>query len=119
MDTTGAVIGPIFAFFLLFYYINIVNKPQMLAYQLTILWSIFPGLIGVLFVALVKEIKTTIKGMKKAGQKVDKFPRKLARLILTLSIMQFATIDADLTFLFDRMELQILLVYFRLHIKRG
>ena len=95
MDTTGAVIGPIFAFFLLFYYINIVNKPQMLAYQLTILWSIFPGLIGVLFVALVKEIKTAIKGMKKAGQKVDKFPRKLARLILTLSIMQFATIDAS------------------------
>jgi MFS family permease len=93
MDTMGAVIGPFLAFGLVYYFMNVSNVGEFLAYSQTIWWSIVPGIIAIVFILFVKEIKVDLRGQKKAGRRVDKWPRELTKLIATLAIMEFASID--------------------------
>jgi len=93
MDTAGAVIGPFLAFALVYYFMNVLSVSEISAYAWTIIWSIVPGLCGIACILFVKEIKVELRGQKKAGRRVDKFPRELIKLIATLAIMEFASID--------------------------
>ncbi len=93
MDTTGAIIGPFLAFGLVYYFMNVLTVAEVTAYAWTILWSIVPGLCGIACILFVREIKVEIRGQKKAGRRVDKFPPELTKLVATLAIMEFASID--------------------------
>ncbi len=93
MDTMGAVIGPFLAFGLVYYFMNVMSISEILAYSWTIMWSIVPGIIAIVFILFVKEIKVDLRGQKKAGRRVDKWPPELTKLIATLAIMEFASID--------------------------
>ncbi len=93
MDTTGAIIGPFLAFGLVYYFMNVMSVPQLAAYASTIVWSIVPGLCGIACILFVKEIRVELRGQKKAGRRVDKWPPELTKLIATLAIMEFASID--------------------------
>ncbi len=91
MDTTGAIIGPFLAFGLVYYFMNIMSATE--AYASTIIWSIVPGLCGIACILFVREIKVELRGQKKAGRRVDRWPPELTKLIITLAIMEFASID--------------------------
>ena len=100
-DTMGAILGALLAALLLF---------VGLTYGQVILWSILPGFIAILVLIAVKDVKEDkILSMKqkislKKTEKKDKLPQpelvkseklspQLKKLILSLSIMEFASVD--------------------------
>jgi MFS family permease len=100
-DTLGAIIGALLAALLLF---------VGLTYGQVILWSILPGFIAILVLIAVKDVKedkilalkqkitsknSTPKSepVKVDQPKTEKMPPHLKKLILTLSIMEFASVD--------------------------
>lgn len=97
MDTTGAVIGPLIASLLLFFHFT---------YGQVIIWSILPGIVAIILICVVKDVKEdeilALKGKKtpsKEQSMTKKFPSseklspQLIKLIIILSAMEFASVD--------------------------
>jgi len=82
LDTTGAILGPLTASILLFI---------GFAYNAIIVLSIIPGVIAILFLIFVKEVKSMDDC---AQEKMDKKSvKKFLKLIITLGVIEFASID--------------------------
>jgi MFS family permease len=88
MDTFGAVIGSLLAFFLLFFAWN---------YSEIIFFSILPGICAIILIFLIKEVdpsKIDETKLKYYGEpKVDKIDRKFLKLIIILGVIEFASLD--------------------------
>lgn len=95
MDTTGAVIGSLLAFLLLFF---------ALTYRQLILFSIIPGFIAIILILKIKEVdpyELELKlGIKKEKPKIEKIDKNFIKLIIILGVIEFASLD--LTFLIIR-----------------
>lgn len=94
MDTAGAVCGALLAFLLLF---------LSWSYSDIIMFSLVPGIIAIIFIALVKDvdplkIDNSLRS-KKVVPKVDKITGKFVKLIIILGIIEFASIDISFVIL--------------------
>ncbi len=82
LDTTGAILGPLTASILLFIGFT---------YNIIIILSIIPGIIAILFLIFVKEVKRLDESVQ---EKMDrKSMKKFLKLIITLGLIEFASID--------------------------
>ena len=82
LDTIGATLGPLTASILLFI---------GLAYNAIIIFSIIPGVIAILILLFVTEIKSFQSTNEKESS--PRPTRKFLKLILTLGVIQFASVD--------------------------
>ncbi|MFX0070592.1 MAG: MFS transporter [Candidatus Hermodarchaeota archaeon] len=88
MDTLGAVIGSFLAFIFLYW---------AWTYSEIIFFSLFPGIIAVIFILLIKDVdptkldKTKLKNYEQP--KVDKIDRNFIKLIIILGVIEFASLD--------------------------
>ncbi len=79
MDTTGAILAPFIVFLLLFLSITYSN---------IIICSIFPGIIAIIVLLFVKDVK-----IPKTTIKTKKITKDFIKLILILSIMEFSAVN--------------------------
>jgi MFS family permease len=99
MDTTGAVLGPLLASLLLILHFS---------YGQVIIWSILPGIIAIIIVCIVRDVKEdeilALKSKKSSieenastsknkSQTREKLSPQLIKLIVILSAMEFASVD--------------------------
>lgn len=88
MDTLGAVVGSILAFIFLYY---------SWSYSQIIFFSIFPGICAILLILYVKDVDPNeidkIIGYKKEKLKMEKISRNFIKLIIILSVIEFASLD--------------------------
>jgi len=82
LDTIGATLGPLTASILLFI---------GLAYNAIIIFSIIPGVIAILILLFVTEIKSFQSTNEKESS--PRPTRKFLKLIFTLGVIQFASVD--------------------------
>ncbi|MFX1453497.1 MAG: MFS transporter [Promethearchaeota archaeon] len=79
MDTTGAILGPFIAFFLLFI---------SFSYSDIIILSIFPGIIAIIVIFFVKDIKLPKKTIE-----TKKITKNFVKILFILGIMEFAAVN--------------------------
>ena len=88
MDTSGAVIGAVLAFILLYF---------AWTYQQIILFSIIPGIFAIIFILLIKDVDpaklTESMELQSKEQKVDHIDRNIVKLIIILGVIEFASIN--------------------------
>ncbi len=88
MDTLGAVVGSLLAFFFLF---------LAWTYSQIIFFSIFPGICAIGFILLVKDVdptKVDDSMNKYSGEpKIDKIDKHFIKLIIILGVIEFASLD--------------------------
>ncbi|MHA1143861.1 MAG: MFS transporter [Candidatus Helarchaeota archaeon] len=90
MDTTGAVLGPLVAFFLIFYFF-FLTRNLTLTYAGVIIFSIIPGLIALVFILVARDPKREKERFKPEEQAPIK--KELIYLIVVMAIAEFASID--------------------------
>ncbi|MHC1591628.1 MAG: MFS transporter, partial [Candidatus Helarchaeales archaeon] len=90
MDTTGAVLGPLVAFFLIFYFFSIFQN-MTLTYAAVIIFSIVPGSIALVFIIIARDPKRE-KG-KFEPKESSPITKELVQLIVIMAIAEFASID--------------------------
>ncbi|GAB4314309.1 MAG: MFS transporter [Promethearchaeota archaeon] len=91
MDTSGAILGSLLASLLV---LLVFGRN----YGAVILWSLAPGLLALVFMVFVKDVKleesTPADLDGKSGKpRKDSIPRSLVKLLLALSVMEFASVD--------------------------
>jgi len=88
MDTLGAVVGSLLAFLLLL---------LAFSYSQIIFFSIIPGICAIILILTVKDVDPTKLDetkLKYYGQpKVDKIDKNFVKLIFTLGVIEFASLD--------------------------
>lgn len=88
MDTLGAVIGSLLAFFLLY---------LAWSYQQIIIFSIVPGICAIILILFVKEVDpakvTDSMIYRTEDPKVDKIDKNFIKLIIILGVIEFASIN--------------------------
>ncbi|MFX1457114.1 MAG: MFS transporter [Promethearchaeota archaeon] len=88
MDTSGAVVGSLLAFLLLFW---------AYTYSQIIFFSIFPGICAIILIFSIKDVDPTKLDetkLKYYGEtKVDKIDRRFIKLIIILGVIEFASLD--------------------------
>ena len=88
MDTLGAVVGSLLAFFLLF---------MAYSYSQIIFLSIIPGIFAIILILTVKDVDPTKMDETKLKfygiPKVDKINRNFIKLIIILGVIEFASLD--------------------------
>ncbi|MFW9952568.1 MAG: MFS transporter [Candidatus Thorarchaeota archaeon] len=88
LDTSGAVLGAVLAFVLLYY---------AWTYQQIILFSIIPGICAIILILFIKDVdptklKEVVKFQSKVP-KVDRIDRNFIKLIIILGVIEFASIN--------------------------
>jgi len=90
MDTLGAVIGSLVAFFLLF---------LAWSYSQIIFFSIIPGVIAILLIIPVKDVSPEELdkklGFKDTKPKMEKVDKNFIKLIIILGVIEFASLDVS------------------------
>ncbi len=88
LDTTGALIGALSAFLLLYF---------GFIYRQIILFSLIPGIIAIILILFVKEVdphKLESKvDVPKAPEESEKISRNFIKLIIILGVIEFASLD--------------------------
>ncbi|TFF99207.1 MAG: MFS transporter, partial [Promethearchaeota archaeon] len=88
MDTLGAVVGSLLAFFFLLI---------AWSYSQIIFFSIIPGICAVILILTVKDVDPTKMDETKlryyGKQRVDKIDRNFIKLIIILGVIEFASLD--------------------------
>ncbi|NVM02698.1 MAG: MFS transporter [Candidatus Helarchaeota archaeon] len=79
MDTTGAILAPFLVFLLLF---------LSLSYSDIIILSIFPGIIAIIVLLFVKDVKLPKKTIE-----TNKITKDFVKLLFILGIMEFAAVN--------------------------
>lgn len=90
MDTAGAVLGPLVAFFLILFFAT-TTKNLVATYAGVILFSIVPGLVALFFIIVAKDPKRAKDVFK--PEEPSKITRKLISLVAVMAIAEFASID--------------------------
>jgi MFS family permease len=88
MDTSGAIIGAILAFILLYF---------AWTYQQIILFTIIPGICAIILILFIKDVDPTkmidlMKSEKKATQH-ERIDRNFLKLIIILGVIEFASVN--------------------------
>ena len=95
MDTTGAVIGSLITFLLLYW---------AWSYSEIIFFSIFPGIAAIILILTIKDVDPTKLDETKlrfyGHPKVDEIDKNFIKLIIILGVIEFASLD--ITFLIIR-----------------
>jgi len=95
MDTTGAVVGSLVAFLLLFW---------AYSYSEIIFFSLIPGIAAIALILTIKDVDPTKLDETKmrfhGHPKVDKIDKNFIKLIIILGVIEFASLD--ITFLIIR-----------------
>ena len=88
MDTSGAVIGSLLAFLLLF---------LTWSYSNIIFFSILPGILAIILILTVKDVDPSeidkILGFKEEKPKEEKIDKNFIKLIIILGVIEFASLD--------------------------
>ena len=88
MDTSGAIIGAILAFILLYF---------TWTYQQIILFTLIPGLCAIILILFVKDVDPKkMKTLKKSEQKLPlqtHINRNFVKLIIILGVIEFASVN--------------------------
>lgn len=95
MDTTGAVIGSLITFLLLYW---------AWSYSEIIFFSLFPGIAAIILILTIKDVDPTKLDETKlrfyGHPKVDEIDKNFIKLIILLGVIEFASLD--ITFLIIR-----------------
>ena len=95
MDTTGAVIGSLITFLLLYW---------AWSYSEIIFFSLFPGIAAIILILTIKDVDPTKLDETKmrfyGHPKVDEIDKNFVKLIIILGVIEFASLD--ITFLIIR-----------------
>ncbi|TFF97749.1 MAG: MFS transporter [Promethearchaeota archaeon] len=85
LDTTGALVGSMLAFLLLF---------LGFIYRQIIFFSIIPGIIAIVLILFVKEVNPKkLEDEIGEKEKTDKISRSFIKLIIILGVIEFASLD--------------------------
>jgi len=88
MDTSGAVLGAVLAFILLYF---------AWTYQQIILFSIVPGICAIILILFIKDVDPTklteLMKFQSEVPKVDRIDKNFIKLIIILGVIEFASIN--------------------------
>ncbi len=88
MDTSGAVLGAVLAFILLYF---------AWTYQQIILFSIVPGIFAIILILFIKDVDPTklteLMKFQSEVPKVDRIDKNFIKLIIILGVIEFASIN--------------------------
>ncbi|MHA1275274.1 MAG: MFS transporter [Promethearchaeota archaeon] len=88
MDTLGAVVGSLLAFFFLYI---------AWTYSQIIFFSLFPGICAIILILTVKDVDPNkikeVLPAKYSGPKVDEIDKRFVKLIIILGVIEFASLD--------------------------
>ena len=88
MDTTGAVVGSLITFLLLYW---------AWSYSEIIFFSLFPGIAAIILILTIKDVDPTKLDETKlrfyGHPKVDKIDKNFIKLIIILGVIEFASLD--------------------------
>ena len=88
MDTTGAVVGSLITFLLLYW---------AWSYSEIIFFSLFPGIAAIILILTIKDVDPTKLDETKlrfyGHPKVDKIDKNFVKLIIILGVIEFASLD--------------------------